>query len=311
MSHTYSGPIIFDPPIKPGQLQNAYLHPPQGSGSQNRTQSIFGLAAADPGKDGLRSLRIDAASDSRSSFATPSPYFRVKSLIEFIVTAGLMIVAVPIMILIAALTLISQGRPVFYRQTRVGKNGKLFRIWKFRSMRSDAEKETGAVWSDRNDPRVTTLGKWLRCSHLDELPQLINILAGDMSLVGPRPERPEFVNELSRELPTYLERLRVRPGITGLAQLGLGYDRCVCDVKGKIELDIKYINSATFFNDCRLFLQTFPHVISMLLKKWDRDHSETQPVSHRTLTSCKTLAPQSTADSRDVHASKPSRSLAG
>ena len=141
----------------------------------------------------------------RAWFAAPrcARYFAVKPAVDCAVTALLMIVALPVMALIGLAILVCDGRPVLYRQTRVGRHGRVFRIWKFRTMCRDAESSTGAVWSSDTDPRVTTLGRWLRCSHLDELPQFFNVLVGDMHLIGPRPERPEFVRELLAELPCY------------------------------------------------------------------------------------------------------------
>ena len=123
------------------------------------------------------------------------------------------------------------------------------------------------------DPRITPLGRWLRCSHLDELPQFFNILAGEMNLVGPRPERPEFVHELSRKLPDYMQRTVVRPGITGLAQLRLGYDHSVADVQKKVKLDLQYIRSASLTQDVRLLAHTLPYVAKQLLRKWSANPS--------------------------------------
>lgn len=302
--------LYLDLPTKPGPTQPYYLHPAADLDHRFNTQSSDSSYANLDENDG-RSLRLDAKSCVKHATAVPSPYFHAKKVIEFIVTIGLMVVAIPLMSVIAALILVSQGRPIFYHQTRVGKDGKPFRIWKFRSMRNDAEKQMGAVWSDDNDPRVTSLGKWLRCSHLDELPQLINILAGDMSLIGPRPERPEFIVELSCELPSYLERLRVRPGITGLAQLGLGYDHCVSDVRGKVELDIHYINTASLLSDCRLFLLTFPYIFRTLAKKWNDELRASEPNSECTLTSCKTLSQTKASNRVNPKLLKPPRSLAG
>jgi lipopolysaccharide/colanic/teichoic acid biosynthesis glycosyltransferase len=195
-------------------------------------------------------------------------YFRIKSAVDRLITAILTVIALPVMLLVAAAILLLDGRPVFYRQIRMGKHGREFWIWKFRTMRPDAESSTGAVWSSTSDPRITPLGRWLRCSHLDELPQFFNILAGDMNLVGPRPERPEFVNELARELPDYTQRTVVRPGITGLAQLRLGYDHSVSDVQKKVKLDLQYIRSASFSQDVRLLAHTLPYVVKQLLRKW-------------------------------------------
>ena len=133
--------------------------------------------------------------------AEPSDYFRIKTILDRLVTVVLMIIAVPLMLLVAMAVLVCNGRPIFFRQIRVGKNGKRFRIWKFRTMQNDAELRTGAVWSNASDTRVTKLGRWLRCSHLDELPQLINVLAGEMNLVGPRPETTRVCRTLVEASP--------------------------------------------------------------------------------------------------------------
>ncbi|MCS7466987.1 sugar transferase [Stieleria sp. ICT_E10.1] len=194
----------------------------------------------------------------------PTKYFRAKPLVEWAITASLMVVAIPIMAIVAFIVLVCDGRPLFYRQVRVGKNGKNFRIWKFRTMRTGAEKNTGPVWSSPNDSRVTRSGRWLRCCHLDELPQLINVLAGEMSLVGPRPERPEFVTTLAEEVPGYLRRTRVRPGITGLAQLKLGYDESIVGIPQKVACDLQYIRTASLFQDLKLLAATLPYIAGQL-----------------------------------------------
>lgn len=178
-----------------------------------------------------------------------------------------MLLAAPLMALVAVMVLVLDGRPIFYRQVRVGKRGKLFRILKFRTMRPHAEQETGAVWSCPGDPRVSRLGSWLRSSHLDELPQLINVLAGDMSLVGPRPERPEFMGALAAEEPRYTQRLLVKPGITGMAQLQLGYDETIVKIGMKVDHDLQYVESATLAMDMKLVLSTVPHVALELLSR--------------------------------------------
>lgn len=146
--------------------------------------------------------------------------------------------------IVAAIKLTSPG-PVLFRQTRVGRNlpdrTEIFEMIKFRSMRQDAEQGSGAVWASKKDPRVTLIGGFLRKTRLDELPQLINVLRGDMSLIGPRPERPSFCGRLEREIPFYLERTwGVRPGITGLAQVYQGYDQDLDDVRSKILFDFRY-----------------------------------------------------------------------
>ncbi len=148
--------------------------------------------------------------------------------------------------------------PVFYTQSRVGMHGKLFKILKLRSMKPDAEKGTGAVWANEdNDPRVIpVIGNFLRKSHIDEIPQFINVLMGDMSVVGPRPERPEIVKDLKKKVFQYEKRLNVRPGITGLAQIRHRYDKTLNDVKKKVKLDLLYIRKMCLIGELRILFMT-------------------------------------------------------
>ncbi len=207
---------------------------------------------------------VDTEKSIERTSVDVAPYFNYKPWVDRAITATLMVVALPVMAIVGLAILAKDGRPVFYRQTRVGKNGRLFRIWKFRTMQRDAESRTGAVWSCASDPRVTQLGQWLRSSHLDELPQFFNVLAGDMNLIGPRPERPEFVSELARELPFYLERIKVAPGITGLAQIRNGYDHSVADVRNKVLIDLEYLRSTSFCADMKLLAQTCLYIVDHL-----------------------------------------------
>ena len=147
----------------------------------------------------------------------------------------------PLMVLTALAVRLSSPGPVLYRQRRVGINGKLFTLYKFRSMYADAEARTGAVWAKKDDPRVTPVGKWLRRLRLDELPQFWNVLRGDMVIVGPRPERPEFVDVLAQQIPYYRQRLAVKPGITGWAQINHKYGDTHLDAMIKLEYDLYYI----------------------------------------------------------------------
>jgi lipopolysaccharide/colanic/teichoic acid biosynthesis glycosyltransferase len=145
---------------------------------------------------------------------------------------------------------------VFYRQTRVGLGGKPFSIYKLRSMRQDAEAATGAVWASQNDPRITPVGRFLRKTRIDELPQLINVLKGEMTIVGPRPERPEFVRHLNHAIPFYQQRHCVKPGITGWAQINHRYGDTMEDTKVKLEYDLFYIKNLSPSLDAYIMFQT-------------------------------------------------------
>lgn len=179
-----------------------------------------------------------------------------KRVLDLMLTLPLFILSLPLWGLIAVGIKWTSPGPVFYRQIRMGKNGTTFTINKFRSMVVDAEKQTGPVWSGEDDPRITTIGRFLRRFRLDELPQLWNVVRGDMSLVGPRPERPYFVEKLMSEFPFYARRLRVRPGITGWAQIKHPYDRDITDVRQKLKYDFYYIENLSFNLDLKIILST-------------------------------------------------------
>jgi len=178
---------------------------------------------------------------------------------------GIILVS-PLLPLVALAIKLSSPGPVLFKQIRVGKADENFVIFKFRSMRQDAEKESGAVWAKRNDNRVTKLGTFLRKSRIDEIPQLFNVLIGDMSLVGPRPERPEFVKDLKKVIPYYSERHFVKPGITGWAQVRYPYGASVEDAIEKLRYDLYYIKNYSLFFDFRIMIDT----ISVMVKKLGR-----------------------------------------
>ena len=174
------------------------------------------------------------------------------------------VVSALIMLLTALAIRLSSRGPVLYRQTRVGLNGALFTVYKFRSMRLDAEAGTGAVWARKNDPRVTTVGRIIRQIRFDELPQLFNVLKGEMSIVGPRPERPEFVKALSEQIPYYRQRHCVRPGITGWAQISYKYGDTLQDTITKLEYDLYYIKNMSMSLDNYIIFHTLK---AMLLSR--------------------------------------------
>ena len=180
----------------------------------------------------------------------------VKRLVGVLVATVLTILLCPFMIVIAlAIKLDSQG-PVIFCQERVGENGKIFTLYKFRSMKANAERESGPVWAQENDPRITRVGKVLRKLRLDELPQVWNVLKGDMSFVGPRPERPHFVNELKQVIPYYEERLSVKPGVTGWAQIKYPYGANEHDAMEKLKYDLYYIKNMSILLDMTVIFHT-------------------------------------------------------
>ena len=181
----------------------------------------------------------------------------LQSVYSWILGAILMIIALPVMAVVAVLVKMTSPGPSLFRQTRVGLNGTNLSVYKFRSMYQDAEARTGAVWATRDDPRVTPLGRWLRRLRLDEFPQLFNVVRGEMSLVGPRPERPEFVKILQEKIPYYAQRNCVKPGLTGWAQINHKYGDTVEDSLIKFEYDLYYIkNSGDFYLDLCSIVRT-------------------------------------------------------
>ena len=212
-------------------------------------------------------IRIDLVSPGWLIF---SPGFRssrmqrfAKRVLDFVVSGALLLVSWPVMLLVVLAIKMEDGvsASVMYRQRRVGRGGVPFDVLKFRSMSEDAEADGVAVWATQNDSRITRVGNFLRNSRLDELPQVLNVLAGQMSIVGPRPERPEFVDELQENVPYYSERHVLQPGVTGWAQLKYSYGASEEDAIEKLQYDLYYIKNQTIMLDILIILQTVEVVL--------------------------------------------------
>ena len=186
---------------------------------------------------------------------------RVTRVLDLVLSAVMLVAAIPLLLVAAVLVLLVDGRPVFYRQERVGHFGRVFTMIKLRTMRRDAE-EQGPTFADEDDPRVTGLGRVLRRLRLDELPQLVNVLRGEMSLVGPRPERPAFVDELARQIPYYTFRLALPPGLTGWAQVNIAYARTLDEHRRKLEYDLYFIRERSL----TLYLLTLARTANAALR---------------------------------------------
>jgi lipopolysaccharide/colanic/teichoic acid biosynthesis glycosyltransferase len=180
----------------------------------------------------------------------------IKRALDFVLALIGFVACLPLLALSAALIKLTSPGPVFYSQIRLGLGGRPFRIFKLRTMYQESEAQTGACWSTKNDPRITLIGRFLRRSHIDELPQLWNILIGDMSLIGPRPERPEMIAGLEKALPRYRQRLRIRPGLSGLAQVQLDADTDLHSVRIKLAHDLCYLEHMSLILDWRILLAT-------------------------------------------------------
>jgi exopolysaccharide biosynthesis polyprenyl glycosylphosphotransferase len=186
---------------------------------------------------------------------------RLKRVVDLVFACLVFVITLPLMLIITLVIRMTSPGPAIFRQQRVGLHGKVFTLYKFRSMVHDAEKQ-GAQWSEVDDPRVTPFGKFLRASRLDELPQLWNLILGNMSLIGPRPERPEFVNDLKQQIPFYEMRELVSPGVTGWAQVMYSYGSSVEDARRKLEYDLYYINNHSIRLDISIIFKTLLVVIT-------------------------------------------------
>jgi lipopolysaccharide/colanic/teichoic acid biosynthesis glycosyltransferase len=213
--------------------------------------------AAWPGSIGLLNNMDHLFEDRRPRF-----FDACKTVMDYVLALVLLVMVLPILVVCGIIIKVSSRGPVFLRQIRLGKDGKSFVLFKLRTMRLDAEAKSGPVLAAENDNRVLPACKWMRRSHLDELPQLVNVLQGDMSLVGPRPERPEIAEQVYRRLPEFRYRLKVRPGITGLAQVRNGYDTCLDAFKHKLQYDLEYIRR-------RGWVQEFGILLTTLVKLYD------------------------------------------
>jgi lipopolysaccharide/colanic/teichoic acid biosynthesis glycosyltransferase len=220
-----------------------------------------------------------SGSAARREGARATPAELIRHGVNVMLAAVALIVVSPVMLVVAVLVKLTSRGPILYTQTRVGLDrrqdrgsddnhrraldmgGKPFTIYKFRTMYVDAEARTGPVWATKNDPRITPMGTFLRQYRLDELPQLINVIKGEMNVVGPRPERPAIFAELRQNISEYALRQRAKPGITGLAQINQHYDVCIDDVRRKVEYDLEYIQRQSLAEDLKIMLKTIPVVL--------------------------------------------------
>jgi len=227
------------------------------------TAVTLASATAPPRAERLTVSQFGLADVSSSLTADPAPsYLVLKRAFDLLAALLMALVVLPLFPLIALAIRIDSPGTVFYTQDRVGQGGRIFRIYKFRTMRTDAERN-GAVWAMEGDPRVTRAGTFMRRSRIDELPQLVNVLRGEMTFVGPRPERPEFTSLLERELPGYSQRQLARPGLTRWAQIRYQYASSIQDTKTKLEFDLYYVRHRSLRFDTRILFQTIPVVLHL------------------------------------------------
>jgi len=210
----------------------------------NKTNQIFGLPLIEISPD-------------------PMPIWEkvAKRILDIAISAACLIITLPLITIVAIWIKLDSEGPVIYKQQRVGRFGKVFTIYKFRTMKNNAEQYSGPKWAEENDPRITRAGYWLRKLRLDEIPQCLNVLKGEMSLVGPRPERPYFIQKFRGQIPLYSRRLRVRPGITGWAQVKWKYDSTLEDVEEKTKYDLFYVENISLRMDFKILINTIITII--------------------------------------------------
>jgi len=207
----------------------------------------------------LKEFRVDPAhhfDGSVESTGTLAWQERAKSVLDFTLSLALLVLTAPIVLVAALAVKMTSRGPFIYSQTRTGKGGQPYTIYKIRTMTHNCESQSGACWALPGDPRITGVGRWLRRTHIDELPQLWNIVCGEMSLVGPRPERPEFVGRLEQSISNYRKRLVLKPGLSGLAQIQLPPDTDLESVRLKLVYDLYYKDHRSFWLDIRIILAT-------------------------------------------------------
>ena len=196
-------------------------------------------------------------------------YYRFKWYVDVLITILTLPVLGPVILLFMLLTKLTSEGPIIYTQTRCSKDGKPFKMYKIRSMYVNAEARGEAVWAGKHDPRVTAVGRIMRRLHLDELPQIVNVWRGEMTVIGPRPERPELIEQLKQEIPCYAYRMLVLPGLTGYAQLNRPSDTVLKDVREKLILDLEYIEKSSFWFDIRVLLGTAFKFLRVMNKRFD------------------------------------------
>jgi exopolysaccharide biosynthesis polyprenyl glycosylphosphotransferase len=207
-----------------------------------------------------RRIELDAAVDDGMLYADRPADSRLSTagrrVFDLIVSSVLLLLALPLMVITAVLVRLTSRGPVIYRQLRAGLLGKPFTVLKFRSMSVDAEADGRPTWAQQRDPRVTRVGSFIRSMRIDELPQLVNVLRGEMSMIGPRPERPHFVEQLARVIPLYQLRVNVKPGLTGWAQVNSPYGASVEDAREKLSYDLYYVKNRNFVMDLQILVAT-------------------------------------------------------
>jgi exopolysaccharide biosynthesis polyprenyl glycosylphosphotransferase len=250
--------VAEPPPGNPTELAASLIECKAGGMDVEQAVDSYGRLQSKLWLDGVRPEWLVYAPWFRASRF----YLAVKRTADVVGSVLLLLVAAPLLVLIALAIRLDSPGPALIWQERVGLNARRFFMAKFRSMRVDAERETGPTWCQERDPRITRVGRWLRKFRLDELPQILNVLKGEMSFIGPRPERPSFVELLSRQIPYYQMRLSVKPGISGWAQVKYPYGASLADAHEKLQFDLYYVQNLSLAFELRILLRTFKVVLA-------------------------------------------------